>query len=82
MQIIKEVDNYAGKNDSLLSLWDIENMPACDQGMELARRFLEAAQQTLGRSEARGSASPLSGGVAAKMLFSELSGVMFQNYLA
>jgi hypothetical protein len=42
------------QNDALLSLWDIENMPACDEGMELARRFLEAAGEcvsTLGSWE-------------------------------
>jgi hypothetical protein len=39
-------------NDALLLLWDLENMPACDEGMELARRFLGAAGEcvnTLGR---------------------------------
>jgi hypothetical protein len=29
--------------ERLLSLWDVENMPACDEGMELARLFLETA---------------------------------------
>jgi hypothetical protein len=38
------------KSDALLSLWDIENMPACDEGMELARRFLEAAGECVTHS--------------------------------
>ena len=27
---------------SLLSLWKLEDIPACDEGMELARELLEA----------------------------------------
>jgi hypothetical protein len=49
-------------NDALLSLWDIENMPACNQGMELARRFLEAAGEcvnTLGRGRTSSSRADL-----------------------
>jgi hypothetical protein len=26
---------------ALLALWDLENIPACDVGMELAKTFLE-----------------------------------------
>jgi len=29
--------------DKLLALWDVENMPACDAGLELVRLFLETA---------------------------------------
>jgi hypothetical protein len=37
------------QSDTLLSLWGLENMPACDEGMELARRFLEAAGECVNR---------------------------------
>ena len=49
-------------NDALLSLWDIQNMPACNQGMELVRRFLEAAGEcvnTLGRGRTSSSRADL-----------------------
>jgi hypothetical protein len=50
------------QSDALLSLWDMENMPACDEGMELARRFLEAAGEcvsTLGRVRTSSSRNDL-----------------------
>jgi hypothetical protein len=32
------------ENDNLLSLWpNLEDVPACDEGMRLAQTFLEAA---------------------------------------
>jgi hypothetical protein len=37
--------------DRLLSVWDVRNMPACDEGMELARLFLEAAGRAIGSPE-------------------------------
>ena len=50
------------KTEALLSLWDMENMPACDEGMELARRFLEAAGEcvnTLGKGRTSSSRASL-----------------------
>ena len=32
-------------HDQLMSLWDLENIPACDEGMRLAGAFLEAAEE-------------------------------------
>jgi hypothetical protein len=52
----------AVKSDSLLSLWDMENISACDEGMELARRFLEAVGEcvkTSGHGRTSGSRSDL-----------------------
>jgi hypothetical protein len=40
--------------ERLLSLWNLEDIPACGQGMELARTFLEragAAVDTLGTDD-------------------------------
>ncbi len=37
--------------NNLLALWDAENMPACDEGMELARLFLETAGRAVAASE-------------------------------
>jgi hypothetical protein len=47
------------KSDTLLSVWDMETMPACDEGMELARRFLEAGEcvNTLGHGKDRAQAA-------------------------
>jgi hypothetical protein len=36
-------------NNQLLSLWDLENIPACDEGMRLAQTFLEAAGDCVNR---------------------------------
>jgi len=33
--------------DKLLSLWTLEDLPACDDGMDLARHFLECAVDAL-----------------------------------
>jgi len=33
--------------DKLLSLWRLEDLPACDDGMDLAHRFLERAVDAL-----------------------------------
>lgn len=49
--------------DNLLSLWpNLEEMPACDDGVKLAQAFLEAAGEcvnTLGRGRTSGSRSNL-----------------------
>jgi hypothetical protein len=34
---------------SLLSLWKLDEIPACDEGMELARSFLEACGDAVDR---------------------------------
>jgi hypothetical protein len=50
------------QSETLLSLWNIENMPECDEGMELARRFLEAAGEcvsTLGHGRTSSSLNDL-----------------------
>ena len=50
------------QNDALLSLWDMENMPACDEGTELSRRFLQAAGEcvnTLGHGRTTSSRNDL-----------------------
>jgi hypothetical protein len=50
------------QNDALLSLWDMENMPACDEGMDLAKRFLETAGEcvsTLGKGRTSTSRNDL-----------------------
>ena len=36
-------------HDQLMSLWDLENIPACDEGMRLAQAFLEAARECVNR---------------------------------
>jgi hypothetical protein len=49
-------------HDQLLSLWDLENIPACDEGMRLAQAFLEAAGEcvnTLGRGRTSGTRAAL-----------------------
>jgi hypothetical protein len=33
----------------LLSLWKLDELPACDEGMELAARFLERAGEAVDR---------------------------------
>jgi hypothetical protein len=35
--------------DALLNLWSLEEMPACDEGMMLARAFLESCGQGVAR---------------------------------
>ena len=50
------------QSEALLSFWDIENMPACDEGMELARRFLVVAGEcvnTLGHGRTSTSRNDL-----------------------
>jgi hypothetical protein len=47
---------------ALLSLWNLENMPACEKGMELARKFLNVAGEcvnTLGIGRTTTSRSDL-----------------------
>jgi hypothetical protein len=34
---------------ALLNLWSLEEMPACDEGMELARSFLVSAGEAVSR---------------------------------
>jgi hypothetical protein len=37
-------------HDQLVSLWpNLENIPACDEGMKLAQTFLEAAGECVNR---------------------------------
>jgi hypothetical protein len=62
------------QNDTLLSLWDIENMPACEEGMEFVRRFLEAAGEcvtTLGRARTSSSRANLLWAYNAMVLHSD-----------
>jgi hypothetical protein len=33
--------------EKLLSLWNLEDIPACDEGMELAQTFLESAGRSV-----------------------------------
>jgi hypothetical protein len=43
-------------------MWDLENIPACDEGMTLAHKFLDAAGEcvnTLGRGRTSGSRAAL-----------------------
>jgi hypothetical protein len=51
------------ETDNLLSLWpNLEDIPACDEGMRLAKAFLEAAGDcvdTLGRGRTISSRSAL-----------------------
>jgi hypothetical protein len=35
--------------NTLLALWDLENIPACDVGMKLAKAFLESCGQGVDR---------------------------------
>jgi hypothetical protein len=35
--------------NALLALWNLENIPACDVGMELAKAFLESCGQGVDR---------------------------------
>jgi len=34
---------------ALLKLWDLDDLPACDEGMQLARVFLESAGEGVNR---------------------------------
>ena len=43
MQVIKEVKNMPVQNDVLLPPLNIERMPACDERLELALKFLKTA---------------------------------------
>jgi hypothetical protein len=48
--------------EQLLSLWDLEIIPACDVGMQYASKFLEAASEcvnTLGRGRTSSSRAAL-----------------------
>ena len=48
--------------NELLALWNLESIPACDEGMELAKAFLEAAGEcvnTLGRGRTSGTRAAL-----------------------
>ena len=51
------------ENDTLLSLWpNLEDIPVCDEGMKLAKAFLEAAGEcvnSLGRSRTSSSRADL-----------------------
>ena len=33
--------------EKLLALWDLDTLPACDEGMDLAKRFLERAGEAV-----------------------------------
>jgi hypothetical protein len=45
-----EVDPMPSATDNLLSEWpNLENIPACDEGMKLAQTFLEAAGECVNR---------------------------------
>jgi hypothetical protein len=51
-------------NDQLLSAYGLERLPNCDEGRELARRFLNAAGKcvsTMGRARTTSSRSDLLG---------------------
>jgi hypothetical protein len=50
------------KTEQLMSFWDLENMPACDEGMEIALKFLQAASNcvnTLGNGRTSESRNDL-----------------------
>jgi hypothetical protein len=42
---------------TLLALWDLDNMPMCDKGMELARSFLEACGDAVANLGERANSS-------------------------
>ena len=50
VQVIKEVKNMPVQNDVLLPPLNIERMPACDERLELALKFLKAAGEGVNTS--------------------------------
>jgi hypothetical protein len=37
------------RSEALLALWELENMPACEAGMKLAKTFLETCGEAVNR---------------------------------
>ncbi len=48
-----KMNDVAIDKQAFLSLWKLDELPACDEGMELARRFLLRAGESINSTRAK-----------------------------